>query len=146
MKARLSRKEALHRLQETGLDPTEHRLRILLAVGNTPHPSSALEILEKVRSDRDINRVTVYRILDLLVEHQVLNRLGLGEKSQRFCLREAPDDTHPHFHCTRCDRFLCLDAQALALDHQTLDSLALEISHVDIRLEGICPACRKSAE
>jgi Fur family ferric uptake transcriptional regulator len=144
MKARLSRKEALHRLREAGLDPTEHRLGILMAVGNTPHPSSAPEILEKIRSERDINRVTVYRILDLLVEHHVLNRLG--EKSQRFCLREAPDDAHPHFHCTRCDRFLCLDAHALALDHQALDSMALDIRHVDIRLEGICPACRKTAE
>jgi Fur family ferric uptake transcriptional regulator len=144
MKARLSRKEALHRLQKTGLDPTEHRLRILLAVANTPHPSSALEILETVRSDRDINRVTVYRILDLLVEHLILNRLGLGEKSQRFCLRTEPDDAHPHFHCARCDRFLCLESHLLDLDHQALDSLALDIHHVDIRLEGICPACRKS--
>jgi Fur family ferric uptake transcriptional regulator len=145
MRARLSRKEALQRLQATGLEPTEHRLRILMAVGSAPRPSSAPEILEHVKSDRDINRVTVYRILDLLVAHQVLNRLSLGEKSQRFCLRDVPGDAHPHFHCTRCDRFLCLDAQSLALDHQALAGLALDIRHVDIRLEGICPSCRETS-
>lgn len=146
MKARLSRKEALRRLQASGLEPTEHRLRILMAVGSAQHPSSAPEILEKVRADRDINRVTVYRILDLLVDHQVLNRLSLGEKSQRFCLCDVPGAHHPHFHCTRCDRFLCLDAQALALDHQALAGLAMDVRHVDIRLEGICPACSNTAE
>ncbi len=143
MKAKMSEKTATDRLTKAGLEITDHRLRVLLAVGNTPHPSSAPEILEMVRAKKDINRVTVYRILDLLVDHEVLNRLGLGEKSQRFCLRGAHEDEHPHFHCTRCDRYLCLNAPARPFDRQALTDLSLEIEHVDIRLEGICPACQK---
>ena len=114
---------------------TEHRLRVLMAVGNTHHPSSAPEILEIISGRKDINRVTVYRILDLLVKHEVLNRLGLGEKPQRFCLRSEHEDEHPHFHCTRCDCYICLDQHDLPLD----------VRHVDIRLEGVCPACREKA-
>jgi Fur family ferric uptake transcriptional regulator len=143
MKARMSPKAATNRLKEAGLEMTEHRLQVLMAVGNIAHPSSAQEILEKIRAKNDINRVTVYRILDLLVEHNVLNRLGLGEKSQRFCLRAAHEDEHPHFHCTRCDCYLCLDARQLPVDRHALDDLSLDIRHVDIRLEGICPACQK---
>lgn len=143
MRARLSEKEAAKRLQRAGLDATDHRVRVLLAVGNTVHPSSAPEILEAVRRVSDINRVTVYRILDLMVEHEVLNRLGLGEKSQRFCLRGVDHaEEHVHFHCTRCDRYLCLEAQTLPLDLKALDSMDLDIDHVDIRLEGVCPACK----
>lgn len=147
MKARLTEKGAMRRLTDAGLDPTEHRVRILLAVGNTAHPSSAPEVLAMVRARHDINRVTVYRILDLLVQHAVLNRLGLGEKSQRFCLRGVDcADEHAHFHCTRCDRYLCLDAPALPIDPQALQRLALNIDHVDIRLEGVCPACRSVSQ
>ena len=142
MRARMSIKTATTRLKEAGLEVTDHRLQVLMAVGNTARPSSAPEILEMISTKKDINRVTVYRILDLLVEHEVLNRLGLGEKSQRFCLRSAHEDDHPHFHCTRCDSYLCLNVPDLPLDRQVLDGLCLDIRHVDIRLEGICPACR----
>jgi Fur family ferric uptake transcriptional regulator len=138
----MTEKAARSRLEEAGLEITEHRVQVLHAVGNTAHPSSAQDVLEKISAKKDINRVTVYRILDLLVEHEVLNRLGLGEKSQRFCLRSAHEDEHPHFHCTRCDCYLCLNVPHLPLDREALDDLALDIRHVDIRLEGICPACQ----
>ena len=86
----------------------------------------------------------MYRILDLLVEHAVLNRLSLGEKSQRFCLRSAREDEHPHFHCTRCDSYLCLHVKTLSLDQKVLDGLSLDVRHVDIRLEGLCLACQEA--
>jgi Fur family transcriptional regulator, ferric uptake regulator len=143
MKARMTQKSATDRLQKAGLEVTEHRLQVLMAVGNTPYPSSAPEVLGLIRAKKDINRVTVYRILDLLVEHEVLNRLSLGEKSQRFCLRGAREDEHPHFHCTNCDRYQCLNVPTLPFDHKALADLSLDIRHVDIRLEGLCPACQK---
>lgn len=145
MKIRLTEKKAASRLLRAGLEATDHRVRVLMTVGNTSHPSSAQEILDTVRRVSDINRVTVYRILDLLVEHEVLNRLGLGEKSQRFCLRGADHaEEHVHFHCTRCDRYLCLDAPNPPLDAKALTGMDLDINHIDIRLEGICPACKKA--
>jgi len=143
MRARMTEKAALARLKEAGLEITKHRVQVLMAVGNTERPSSAQDLLEKISAKKDINRVTVYRILDLLVDHNVLNRLGFGEKSQRFCLRGAQADEHPHFHCTRCDCYLCLNVPHLPLDREALDDLSLDIRHVDIRLEGICPACQK---
>lgn len=142
MKARMSETAAKKRLREAGLEITDHRLRVLMAVGNTAHPSSAPEILKKVSNRQDINRVTVYRILDLLVKHEVLNRLGLGEKPRRFCLRSDQEDEHPHFHCTRCDCYICLDIHDLPLDRRAIERLSLVVSHIDIRLDGICPACR----
>ncbi|GAB6110445.1 Fur family transcriptional regulator [Desulfomicrobium salsuginis] len=144
MKARMTAKAAEHRLAAAGLEATEHRVRVLMAVGGTPYPSSAPEILDAVRAKSDINRVTVYRILDLLVEHEVLNRLDLGDKSRRFCLREDHDDEHPHFHCTRCDRYLCLRHAQGILNTEGLEGLEADIRHVDIRLEGVCPACRST--
>ena len=144
MTPKMTEKTAKTRLTSAGLDPTAHRTRVLLAVGNTAQPLSAVEILEKIRSTANINRVTVYRILDLLVEHEVLNRLDLGKHAQRFCLRgvERTED-HAHFHCTRCDRYLCIDAPLPPLAQDVLARMGLEVERVDIRLEGVCPACKK---
>ena len=145
MNARLGLKAARERLRAAGLEPTDHRVQVLRAVGNTIHPSSAPEVLRAVQFKKDINRVTVYRILDLLVEHGLLNRLGLGERSQRFCLRgiDTPED-HAHFHCTRCDSYMCLDCPVLPVDARVLADLA--VNHVDVRLEGICPACQRAQQ
>ena len=144
MTARMTEKTAKARLTTAGLDATAHRVQVLLAVGNTAQPSSAVEILEKIRTRTDINRVTVYRILDLLVEHEVLNRLTLGKHSQRFCLRGVErEEDHAHFHCTRCDRYLCIDAPVSSLTPEALVRMDLDVEHVDIRLEGVCPACKK---
>lgn len=141
MKRRLSEKNAAARLIRASLDATSHRVRVLMAAANTESPRSAPEILTAVGGSGEINRVTVYRILDLLVERRILNRLDLGEKSQRFCLRDQESTPeHAHLHCIHCDRYLCL--AALPVDRAALDGLDLAVKHVDIRLEGVCPECR----
>ena len=139
----LTAQDAATRLEHAGLQATKRRIRVLRAVADTTGPSSAPEILEAVSADSGINRVTVYRILDLLVEHHVLHRLDLGDKPRRFCLREADENGHPHFHCMRCDRHLCLRHGPDILNPDALEALGLDIRHVDIRLEGFCPACRR---
>ncbi len=140
----LSAQDAAARLKRAGLQATKRRVSVLRAVAGSTGPSSAAEILKAVRTDSGINRVTVYRILDLLVEHRVLHRLELSDKPRRFCLREADENGHPHFHCMRCDCHLCLRHGPDILNSEALQALGLDIRHVDIRLEGFCPACRQN--
>ena len=54
-------------IEHSGLGKTPNRLRVLEIIGNSPHPVSAQEIIAALNQNRDVNRVTVYRILDLLV-------------------------------------------------------------------------------
>lgn len=142
MKPRMTEQEAIARLARAGLQTTEHRVRVLRAAAGTPEPFNATDIIEALRAG--INRVTVYRILDLLVEHRVLNRLDLGDKPRRYCLREDDEDGHPHFHCLRCGRHICLRHGAPLLNPEALEALGLDIRNVDIRLEGFCPDCSAS--
>ncbi len=143
MKKKMTAKAAKARLQNAGLELTDHRQTVLRAVANAENPCSAPEIFEQLK--QGINRVTVYRILDLLVEKGVLNRLGLGEKSQRFCLRGAePGEEHAHFHCTKCDKYLCLETPGISLDSQAMLTIPMDIEHVDIRLEGVCQSCKNT--
>ncbi len=77
-------------IEAQGLDPTPNRVRIMEVIGNNPSPIRAQEIFTTVRRTAEINRVTVYRILDLLVEKGLVARLerrgpesGLRHRTQR---------------------------------------------------------------
>jgi Fur family ferric uptake transcriptional regulator len=59
-------------LEHSGLGHTVNRLRVLEIIGNRSHPLSAQEIIEELNKTQEVNRVTVYRILELLVEKRLM--------------------------------------------------------------------------
>ena len=69
------------------------------------------DIFKTLERSSSINRVTVYRILDLLVDHGVVDRLSTGGRAAYYGL--APNEyhkPHPHFYCKSCeDYILCSD-------------------------------------
>ena len=73
-------------LEKSGLGHTSNRLRVLEIIGNSRHPLSAQEVIEKLNNGREINRVTVYRILDILVEKKLVERISAGDRSFRYGL------------------------------------------------------------
>jgi len=132
-------------LKERGVSATAHRLHVLEIVGNSPCPLSADEIHETMSRSEDVNRVTIYRILDLLTERKLVERLSSGERSFRYGL--APNRNHPrhaHFYCTECGNIECLSPGAL---HLSMDSLGRTfpgiIKRAEVRLDGICRNCLK---
>ena len=65
-------------LDVVGLDPTPSRMRVLEVIGHNSSPVSAQDIFTTVSRTANINRVTVYRILDVLVEKGLVQRLSGG--------------------------------------------------------------------
>ena len=65
-------------LTSSKLKTTPNRLRVLEVVGNNTYPLSAADIYQTLARSTSINRVTVYRILDLLVAHGLVDRLSGG--------------------------------------------------------------------
>jgi len=132
-------------IETHGLDPTPNRVRIMEVIGNNPSPIRAQEIFTTVRRTAEINRVTVYRILDLLVERGLAARLSGGGRSLVYGI--APSENHPahpHFHCKNCDVLQCLQPGSLKVDIGDYQrSFAGEIRGVDVRVEGICSSCLK---
>jgi Fur family ferric uptake transcriptional regulator len=57
---------------------TTNRVRVLEVVGNNRFPLFAGDIYNILKRNSTINRVTAYRILDLLVEHGVVERISTG--------------------------------------------------------------------
>lgn len=132
-------------LEKAGLEATANRLQVLEVIGSSSCPLSAAEIYVVLERNLSINRVTVYRILDLMVEHKILERLSTGGRAA--CYGLAPNENHAphaHFYCSRCGQMECLRPETLRVDAELLKkTFAGEISRVEIRVDGICKNCLK---
>jgi Fur family ferric uptake transcriptional regulator len=132
-------------LSDSGLGQTAHRLRVLEIIGASRHPLSAQEIIETMNTTQEINRVTVYRILDLLVDKRLVERISSGDRSFRYGL--APNvnhEAHAHFYCIECKEMACLSPDHVDLSMESLErSFAGLIERVEVRLDGICQDCRR---
>lgn len=133
-------------LESAGLEPTSNRIRVLEVIGNNRVPLTAADILATVERSHSINRVTVYRVLELLVEHKLVERLSAGSRAAHFGL--APNDNHAphhHFFCTSCGRMDCLNPGSIDLSSELLKkTFSGQIDRIEIRVDGVCGSCLKS--
>ena len=149
---------AAQRLQARGLEPTPLRLAVLGRLLACPTPLSAPELLAQIQAERPINKVTLYRILDLLVTEELVLRHSAGERALRYCASGhgegsgqdpqalGPPPLHCHFHCTRCGGMQCLPPPEPCPDLGPLTrSAAGSVQRVEIRLDGLCASCRAQA-
>ena len=130
-------------LRTGGFEPTANRLNVLTAIGNSPSPIGAPEIFRTVTRTAPINRVTIYRILELLVEKELVERLGGAGRGRLYGLApNANHPAHPHFSCRRCGTTYCLRPLSRGLDVRELaHSPAGEIHKVEVRISGVCRSC-----
>ena len=132
-------------LAAADLDATENRMRVLEVVGNNRFPLSANDIFKTLERSSGINRVTVYRILELLVDHGIVERLSTGGRAAYYGL--APNDfheAHPHFYCKSCGQMDCLNPEFLDVNTEPLwKTFPGRIDKVEVRVDGLCKNCVK---
>jgi len=133
-------------LREAGLPMTPNRGLVLESISSSDRPLRAREILEEVRATHAMNKVTLYRILDLLVDKNVIFRHSSGDRAFRYCLTASGNRaSHCHFYCKRCGGMECLSSQNIPIDFNALrESFPMRVEDVEIRLDGICDACQRS--
>lgn len=96
-----------------------------------------------------LDRVTLYRVLDWLVERSLAHRVGTAggaagvERAMRFAFtRPEKPHSHAHFQCTQCGRTICLDdvaAPSLAVP------AGVELQGIELAAFGRCSQCRNDA-
>lgn len=130
-------------LDSHGLGCTSNRLRVLEVLGNSTYPLNAQEIFETLNRSETINRVTVYRILDTLVEKKVAEKISGGDRAFRYGLAvNANHQRHYHFYCTYCGNMECLAPGSLKLDMDPIKrTFPGFIEKAEVRLDGICKNC-----
>ncbi len=130
------------RLKAAHLRVTTARVSILELLEAQAVPMAHTEILSRVP---DLDRVTLYRVLDALVEADLVHRVQGIDAVWRFCAH-ANDVTgcpggHPHFMCERCGAMVCLTDQVLPHVDTPRGSV---VSHKQMLLVGICETCQKA--
>ena len=130
-------------LKVGGLGNTRNRLRVLEIIGNHNFPLSAGDIYKTLARNASINRVTVYRILDLLVDRGLVQRLSGGGRSFVYGLAPSKHHpAHPHFFCKSCGHMECLNPQSLNVDTEPMQRTFVGlIENVEVRVDGVCKTC-----
>lgn len=142
--------EAAHaRLRVLGARVTQPRLSILACLIDSEAPLTHQAVIDRLPANGEaIDRVTVYRVLDWLVEHGVAQKRAGHDRVFRFSLveheaaRAEVHRQHSHFHCSRCDRTFCLDAAgAPAPEAAPAVPTGFAIEHVELTVSGLCAEC-----
>lgn len=94
--------------------------------------------------DLDVDRATVYRILNRFCEDEIVHKIVADDGKQYFAVCVKCDDQvdpshHFHFRCTECETIECLPAHVkytLPKDYT--------VQQMNCILIGICSDCSKA--
>lgn len=106
---------------------------------------TAQEIDDRLRAhSRGVGRASVYRVLELLTELRLVQRIDVGQGVARY-ERQAPDgDHHHHLVCDRCGQVAPFEDPAL---EQAIERVSRRLSFTvgdhDVVLHGACSDCRE---
>jgi Fur family ferric uptake transcriptional regulator len=131
-------------LRGAGLRRAEARERVVDLLAAEPCALSAVEIEEALRQQgRPAGRASIYRALELLAEHGLVERVAVGPGLARF-ERVMPDGEHHHHHlvCEQCGRLVAFDDPGLERAiHRLSDRLGVRVEHHEVLLRGSCKDC-----
>lgn len=136
--------KARQMLKDAELYCTEARIAILKVLMQTSRPLRQSQISKQL-ADKTLNKVTIYRTLESLVEVGLVHRAFMQKRSWHFELSNHCSKTqcHPHFTCLNCGRIHCLTDIPIPMTQSPYKGFIIQRQQV--RLEGLCPACQESA-
>lgn len=117
----------------------QHVLATLIAGDSATTQDDLSRALEASR--QGVDRVTVYRVLEWLVENRLAHRVANDSRAWQFNALRDNEHEHGHFACRECERVFCLDEPELSVAVQVPDGFRAETSELLIR--GQCPECSK---
>jgi len=98
---RFSIEDIRNKLSEKGLKVTPQRIAILDAVYKLGSHPTAENIIEYIRqSNPNIASGTVYKVLDTLIENQLVKRVTTDRDVMRY---DGVMENHHHLYCMDCD-------------------------------------------
>lgn len=143
------------RVRQAGLRVTTARVRVLAGLTAAGRLLSHHD-LEALLGDPPIDRVTLYRVLDSLVEGGLAHRIAGDDRVWRFGAMQAGDraspagqarkahETHAHFQCSNCGRIVCL-SEVPADRNGVKVPRGYEPEAVELTVRGRCPQCAQCA-
>jgi Fur family transcriptional regulator, ferric uptake regulator len=103
---------------------------------------TAQELHDRLRvSGRTVGVASIYRVLDLLVDNGLVERIDTGPGSARYEARHASGEHHHHLVCDDCGKVEAFADEALERAiHQVQERAGARAHHILLR--GACADCR----
>jgi len=127
---------------------TRQRRVVIQVIESAAEHMDANEILERAqRIDSDITQVTVYRTLELLKVHGLIDELDLLHlRGHRHYYESHGPRDHIHVACIRCGKVREVESSLYEeLKQQIARDCDIEISVARTEVGGICGACRSKS-
>jgi len=131
--------------ESRGIRLTRQRRVILQVMDSAQRHLDAMEILGRAKKlDSGVHKVTVYRTIDLLKRHGLIDELDLlhlrGDK--HYYEAHAPRD-HIHVACLRCGKVREFESSLFEkLKEQIQNDLRIRITVSRTEIGGYCESCR----
>lgn len=142
-------------IKEAGLRPTKARVAVLSTISHAESALSHSDILKLLEGQDNFDRVTVYRVLDWLVEHQLVHKILTDNRSWKFQSNNQTNGykaatkssksfinghAHAHLQCQHCGALICVHEFQANIPQQLIKQY--QISTIEVNLKGICMQCQ----
>jgi Fur family ferric uptake transcriptional regulator len=133
-------------LRQKGYRLTPQRHAILKIIASSHDHLTPAEICTRVRQEYPtIGLVTVYRVINLLIQLNLICRVNLGGSSQSYLMRR-PVEHHHHLICSQCGRAVDFTNCDLGqLEQQLSKETGYSIEGHLLEIYGRCPECCAAA-
>ena len=133
--------DAIEILKRNKLKHTKQRVRVLEDISANATATSQ-PMLEK-KLGKEIDRVTLYRILNTYVNKGILHRIVDLNGTANYaicssaCSAEQHHDEHVHFNCTNCYKVYCLATKVPEISVTE----GFKANSISLIAYGICKEC-----
>jgi Fur family transcriptional regulator, ferric uptake regulator len=133
-------------LKEKKIKKTLARETILNILKKSKKPIDVNEIIKKLKSIKiKVDRVTVFRSINLLLKKKLINKVELNEGKYRYELASLPH--HHHLVCTNCGNINDIESNPL---HEEIDKISksankifnFKIEEHKVEFFGKCKICK----
>jgi Fur family transcriptional regulator, ferric uptake regulator len=127
----------------SGARSTAGRVRVLAELLDAGEALTHIEVRRRIEAvGDDLDRVTLYRVLEWLVEVGLAHRVAGADRVYRFSVRPEHDGAHGHFRCTRCERMFCM-RQRSSIGRWVRAALPAGFSgeNFELMVSGRCAEC-----
>ena len=130
------------RCRDAGLRRTKALEELIRTLLEKKRPMTLAELAGSKRLAEQCDKATVFRLLQRLIEHGIVRRLGLHERAAYFTLL-LPGRHSDYLICTSCGSIEAIKAPCPVheLEDEIREKTGFRNLYHELEFFGLCPAC-----